>query len=36
MIMYEKNDNVKVYTQINSGPGVARNLGIKYMVYDLI
>ena len=25
----EINNNVKVYTQINSGPGIARNLGIK-------
>ena len=25
----KKNDNVKVYTQINSGPGIARNTGIK-------
>jgi glycosyltransferase involved in cell wall biosynthesis len=32
----EKNDNVKVYTQINSGPGVARNLGIKNATGDLI
>ena len=25
----KKNNNVKVYTQINSGPGIARNTGIK-------